>query len=146
MSDFDLRNFLPYLLNQAAEKTSIGFSQIYKDRYRMLRTEWRVLFHLGRYGDMTATRIGQLSKLHKTKISRAVHALVEKKFVARLEVAEDRRAEILTLLPRGQRAFDDLVGVAKQHNADLMANFSVGEKALLIDCLQRLAAFEDLPD
>lgn len=146
MSDFDLRNFLPYLLNQAAEETSIGFSQVYKDRYGMLRTEWRVLFHLGRYGDMTATRIGQLSKMHKTKISRAVQALVDKKFVARIESVEDRRAGILTLLPRGQGAFDDLVGVARRHNTDLMANFSAGEKALLIDCLQRLAAFADLPD
>lgn len=146
MADFDLRNFLPYLLNQAAEETSIGFTQIYKDRYGMLRTEWRVLFHLGRYGDMTASEIGRLSKMHKTKISRSVKALEDKRFVAGRESAEDRRREILTLLPQGRRAFDDLVRVAEKHNSDLMACFSTGERAVLIDCLQRLAAFEDLPD
>lgn len=146
MPDFDLRNFLPYLLNQAAEETSIGFSQIYKDRYGMLRTEWRVLFHLGRYGDMTASEIGRLSKMHKTKISRSVKALEDKRFVAGRESSEDRRREILTLLPQGRRAFDDLVIVAEKHNSDLMASFSTGERAVLIDCLQRLAAFEDLPD
>ncbi|SFG67156.1 DNA-binding transcriptional regulator, MarR family [Palleronia marisminoris] len=146
MRDFDLRNFLPYLLNQAAEETSIGFSQIYKDRYGMLRTEWRVLFHLGRYGDMTASEIGRLSKMHKTKISRSVRALEDKRFVAGRESTDDRRREILTLLPQGRRAFDDLVVVAEKHNADLMASFSTGERAVLIDCLQRLAAFEGLPD
>ncbi|WP_375261956.1 MarR family winged helix-turn-helix transcriptional regulator [Palleronia sp.] len=146
MAEFDLRNFLPYLLNQAAEETSLGFSQVYKDRYGMLRTEWRVLFHLGRYGDMTASRIGLLSKMHKTKISRAVQALEGKRFVAGRESAEDRRAEILTLLPQGRRAYDDLVRVAEQHNAELMRHFSTGERAVLIDCLQRLAAFEELPD
>ncbi|SDX90057.1 MarR family winged helix-turn-helix transcriptional regulator [Citreimonas salinaria] len=146
MHDFDLRNFLPYLLNQAAEETSIRFSRIYKDRYGMLRTEWRVLFHLGRYGDMTASEIGRLSKMHKTKISRAVKALENKNFVTRRESSGDRRLGILTLLPQGRSAFDDLVEVAEKHNSDLMAGFSTGERTVLIDCLQRLAAFEDLPD
>jgi len=50
---FDLQDFLPYLLNQAADASSLGFQKYYKDRYGMLRTEWRVLFHLGRYGAMT---------------------------------------------------------------------------------------------
>ena len=45
--EFNLHDFLPYLLNQAAEESSLAFQQIYKGRYGMLRTEWRVLFHLG---------------------------------------------------------------------------------------------------
>ena len=48
--EFQLQQFLPYLLNQAAEVSSLEFQQIYKDRYGMLRTEWRVLFHLCLYG------------------------------------------------------------------------------------------------
>ncbi|NDH26495.1 MAG: MarR family transcriptional regulator, partial [Rhodobacteraceae bacterium] len=47
--DFDIRQFIPYLLNQAAEESSLAFQRIYKDRYGMLRGEWRVLFHLGIY-------------------------------------------------------------------------------------------------
>ncbi|NHX28398.1 MarR family transcriptional regulator, partial [Escherichia coli] len=34
--DFDLGDFLPYALNQAAEITSLGFQRAYKDRYGML--------------------------------------------------------------------------------------------------------------
>lgn len=146
MSDFDLRTFLPYLLNQAAEETSLTFSDVYRDRYGMLRTEWRVLFHLGRYGDMTATEIGRLSKMHKTKISRAVGALEAKRFVARGEDPADRRRETLSLLAPGRAAYVDLIGVAEAENDRLLAAFSTGERAVLIDCLSRLARFETLPD
>ncbi len=31
--DFDLQDFLPYLLNQAAEATSRGFQATYRARY-----------------------------------------------------------------------------------------------------------------
>ena len=74
--DFDLQDFLPYLLNQAAETSSLAFQQVYKGRYGMLRTEWRVLFHLGRYGRMTAKEIGQRAKTHKTKI-RGGHIIIK---------------------------------------------------------------------
>ena len=46
---FELSAFTPYLLNQAAEAQSDVFSRNYRDLYGMLRTEWRVLFHLGRH-------------------------------------------------------------------------------------------------
>ena len=39
--NFELTHFLPYLLNQAAEASSLAFQRTYKDRYGMLRTEWR---------------------------------------------------------------------------------------------------------
>ena len=81
IDDFDLRFFLPYLLNQAAEESSLAFQQVYKGRYGMLRTEWRVLFHLGIYGEMTAKEIGERARMHKTKISRAVQRLADRRFL-----------------------------------------------------------------
>ena len=68
-NNFDLQAFLPYLLNQAAEQSSLAFQRSYKNRYNMLRTEWRVMFHLGLFGTMTARDIGVRGKIHKTKIS-----------------------------------------------------------------------------
>ena len=93
--DFSLQDFTPYLLNQAAEESSLAFQRVYKNRYGMLRTEWRVLFHLGTYGEMTATDICTKARIHKTKISRAVQKLVERRFVVRARSDEDRRVEKL---------------------------------------------------
>ena len=99
--DFDLRHFLPYLLNQAAEVSSLEFQQVYKDRYGMLRSEWRVLFHLGIHGRMTASEIGQMAKMHKTKISRAVQRLAQRRFLTRRRDESDRRVEHLELTAQG---------------------------------------------
>ncbi|MFL3647262.1 MAG: hypothetical protein ACJ04O_12475, partial [Cellvibrionales bacterium] len=61
-NNFDLQAFLPYLLNQAAEASSLSFQRVYQERYGMLRGEWRVLFHLGIFGQMTARDIGVRGK------------------------------------------------------------------------------------
>ncbi|WP_348656964.1 MarR family transcriptional regulator [uncultured Sulfitobacter sp.] len=137
--DFQLQYFLPYLLNQAAEASSLEFQQIYKSRYGMLRTEWRVLFHLGLYGQLTASEIGQRARMHKTKISRAVHRLTERRFVTRTRDDGDRRVEHLALTRRGQAAYDDLRAVAQRYNAALMDTLDPAEAAVLRRALLKLS-------
>ncbi|SEG26336.1 MarR family winged helix-turn-helix transcriptional regulator [Jhaorihella thermophila] len=137
--DFDLENFLPFLLNQAAEESSLAFQKVYKSRYGLLRTDWRVLFHLGIYGRMTAKEIGQRSKIHKTKISRAVQRLAERRYLTRTRDENDRRSEHLELTPAGEAVYRDLRGIAEDYDARLTAQFTRGENALLRVMLRRLA-------
>lgn len=138
-SDFDLQNFLPYLLNQAAEESSLAFQKVYKDRYGMLRTEWRVLFHLGIYGRMSAKEIGQRSKMHKTKISRAVARLEGRRFLTREASEEDRRLEYLQLTQQGQAAYRDLLEVAERYDSQLTAALTPEEVVGLRTLLRKLA-------
>ncbi|MCD1627541.1 MAG: MarR family winged helix-turn-helix transcriptional regulator [Paracoccaceae bacterium] len=137
--DFDLQNFLPYLLNQAAEESSLAFQQVYKDRYGMLRTEWRVLFHLGLYGRLTAKDIGARSKMHKTKISRAVQRLEERRFLTRAPDDADRRQEHLELTGQGRAAYRDLHGVAESYDQTLSVKLSAEEERVLRGALRKLA-------
>jgi DNA-binding MarR family transcriptional regulator len=118
---FNLPEFLPYLLNQAAEAASREFQAHYRQHYGMLRTEWRVLFHLGLYGDLTARQICDMASLHKTKVSRAVSALEEKRFLTRRPHAADRRVEQLSLTASGQRVFADLSAAAESYEARLIS-------------------------
>ena len=120
----DLSDFLPYLLNQAAETVSAQFQPYYRDRYGMLRTEWRVLFHLGNRGNMTAKQICDIAVLHKTKVSRAVRALEEKGFLKRANAPQDRRAEILSLTRRGHEVYADLSSAAKSFETQLGSRLS----------------------
>ncbi len=140
--DFDLLNFLPFLLNQAAEESSLEFKQIYKNRYGMLRTEWRVLFHLGNYGEMTARDIGEKAKIHKTKISRAVRKLEQRRFLKRIRDENDRRVERLSLTHQGNSAYRELRTIAWNYDAKLAAQFTTGEAALLRMMLRRLAGMD----
>lgn len=138
-ADFEMQEFLPYLLNRAAEEVSLDFQVHYKRRYGMLRTEWRVLFHLGRYGPLTARDIGQRARIHKTKISRAVSALETRRFITRERQESDRRRELLSLTAGGRAAFDDLSDIALRYNEKLRARFQPKEWEVLKACLTRLS-------
>ncbi len=116
------------------------FRRHYRLRYGMLRTEWRVLFHLGRYGAMTAKEICDRASLHKTKVSRAVGALERKRFLRRQTQEQDRRHETLALTRQGQTVYADLYEAAKAYDAALSAHFSPEERVVLNRCLQKLAA------
>ncbi|WP_260350227.1 MarR family winged helix-turn-helix transcriptional regulator [Alloyangia mangrovi] len=104
----------------------------------MLRTEWRVLFHLGRHGDMSAKEISESASIHKTKVSRAVRALEEKRFLARVTSAEDRRSERLSLRPPGQEAFRRLSAAAQDYEAALERHLGKRDARKLRELLKRL--------
>ncbi len=141
-TSFHLPHFLPYLLNQAAEAASQDFQTYYRERYGMLRTEWRVLFHLGCYGDLSAREICQKASIHKTKVSRAVAALEKKRYLNRLEMPHDRRVETLGLTPQGARVFRDLSATAERFERDLIGGLDRSEVESLRRSLLKLA---DLP-
>lgn len=108
MTGFDLEDFLPYLLNQAAEATSQSFQESYHKTYGMSRTGWRVMAHLGKFGAMSARDICARSHIEKTKVSRSVAALESAGWISRTISAQDRRAEVLVLTEAGQSVFADL--------------------------------------
>ncbi len=137
--DFDLQDFLPYLLNQAADASSRGFQGYYKAKYGMLRTEWRVVFHLGRNGKLTAKEICERAQIHKTKVSRAVSALEAKRFLTRSEVRKDRRQEDLELTQSGTKAYLDLKVEAGRFDNSLVSKISKADRLVLRRCLRQIA-------
>lgn len=137
---FDLTAFLPYLLNQAAEATSLSFQAVYRAEHGLTRTQWRVLAHLGRFGAMTARTICQRSHIEKTKVSRAVAALEARGFLCRSPDPQDRRAEHLTLTETGQDIFADLGRAAMAHDRRLRETLGPEASATLDLVLRRLIA------
>lgn len=123
---FTLETFLPYRLNLAAELVSQRFAAQYRARYRMTRPEWRALAALGAYGRMTATEIGANSSMHKTKVSRAVRALEEKRWLKRSEDLDDRRIEHLELTSAGRRIYGEMVVLAQDYGRELARLLGAG--------------------
>ena len=143
---YDPGTFLPYLLTRAAEAASLEFAREYRARHGLLRAEWRVLFHLGRSGPVTASGIVAMTGLHKTMVSRAAARLEERGLVVRSADETDRRRAHLGLTRTGRALYDDLVGRAAAFDRMLAARFSRGEWAVLIDCLDRLARPDEPPE
>jgi DNA-binding MarR family transcriptional regulator len=107
-----LEQFLPYRLNVVASLVSQALSRIYAERYGIGVPEWRVLVTLGQFGIMTGKSIGSHSHMHKTKVSRAVAMLEERKLMTRQANRADLREAFLALTPAGRAMYEDLAPVA----------------------------------
>lgn len=138
---FDLERFLPYRLYQAAEFTSRAFHAVYKERYGLSRTEWRVLFNIGQYGPISGVEIARRSGLEKPKISRAVLHLEDRGWIERLYSRENRRTHDLKLTKEGESAIAELSQLASQF--DDIATMNLGAKSLN-DLLETLRRIEDI--
>lgn len=108
-SALELERFLPYRLNRLAAAVSRRFRGIYGRPHDLTVPEWRVLAVLGQIETMTATQIGRHSSMHKTKVSRAVRALEERRWLKRRPNDKDRREERLCLTPVGQQHYAAIV-------------------------------------
>ena len=116
-----LEEFLPYRLVRAAEAVSLDFSLIYKEKHGLSRPEWRVLATLAQFGRTTATDIGAHSAMHKTKVSRAVFELENRRWLSRKADEKDRRVEWLELTRTGRKVFATLAAPAKDYEQKLFA-------------------------
>ena len=141
--DFDLAEFLPYLLNQAAEATSRGFSRHYRDAYGMTRTQWRVMAHLAHDGEMTASAICAASNLDKTKVSRAVAAMEQRGWLTRAASDQDRRAACLHLTDAGTEIHGALAAQARLYQSRLSSRLGKAETAALARTLRALVDIAD---
>lgn len=137
--DLQLESFLPYRLNRAAAAASKKFSRIYRDEFGLTVPEWRVLATLNALGRASAKEIGRDSAMHKTKVSRAVAALQQRRWVARETDQLDRRIEHLSLTPGGEAAFRRLAPKMLAFEEQLLARLSSADRR---DLLRGLALLE----
>ncbi|WP_269387188.1 MarR family winged helix-turn-helix transcriptional regulator [Hoeflea alexandrii] len=115
-----LEGFLPYRLARAAEIISRQFATLYRERHGLTRPEWRTLATIGQFNRITATEIGTHSSMHKTKVSRAIRALEERKWITRQVDQTDRRVEHIELTREGRIHYRDLVTLARSYEARLV--------------------------
>lgn len=137
---FDLEKFLPYRLYQATENSSQGFREVYAQLYGLTRAEWRVLFNVGQFGPISSNEIVQRTYMDKTKISRSVQKLVERKWLRRSDDLEDRRKHALELTARGKKVLADLGNLAEQHNAEIVEIIGKERLPEFLETLSRIEA------
>jgi DNA-binding MarR family transcriptional regulator len=107
-----LEDFLPHKLNVLSSLVSQALTRVYGQRYGIGIPEWRVLVTLGQHGVMTGKAIGAHTHMHKTKVSRAVAQLEQRKFVSRRANRADLREAFLSLTPSGRAIYDEAAPIA----------------------------------
>jgi DNA-binding MarR family transcriptional regulator len=133
-----LDDFLPYRLDVVASLVSQALSRIYVGRYGIGVPEWRILVTLGEFETMTTKALGAHSHMHKTKVSRAVIALEQRKLVVRRENRADRRETYLSLTPAGRAIYRELVPDALEFARRLFEMVDATDRAAFERAINRL--------
>lgn len=135
-----LDEFLPYKLNVLAETVREPLSRHYADRHGIGIPEWRVAALLGQHGTLTAKDIGEIGRMHKTKVSRALAVLEAKGLLVRETNKSDMRESFVSLTEAGRRLYSALADTALSYGERLQEALSDEERAHFDQMLKRLMA------
>jgi len=129
LARLDLFQFAPFRLNRLAAEVSAALSGEYKERYGLDIPEWRVLATLGFRDDAcSAQYISHCTRTHKSTISRAVTALMERKLIERVENEDDRREFRLRLTRKGKTLYEALIPRLLRKEQEILSCLSAKER------------------
>jgi DNA-binding MarR family transcriptional regulator len=128
-SHLDLFRFVPFRLNRLAAEVSAALSSEYQERYGLDIPEWRVLATLGFRNDAcSAQYIAHCTRTHKSTISRAVTALMNRQLVERVENEDDRREFALRMTRKGKTLYQQLIPRLLRKEQEILSCLSARER------------------
>ncbi|WP_424138281.1 MarR family winged helix-turn-helix transcriptional regulator [Roseomonas chloroacetimidivorans] len=116
-------------------RMSSGASRLYRERFDLGITDWRVLAYLGVEPKGTNAAICQLIGLDKAAVSRSVAVLEEKKLIRSTPVSG--RTVELAITPKGRRVYEQILVLALAREEALLSGFTAEERQLVIRFLHR---------
>lgn len=129
MAKLDLFRFVPFRLNRLAAEVSAALSSEYQQSYGLDIPEWRVLATLGFRNDAcSAQYIAHCTRTHKSTISRAVTALMERQLVERVENEDDRREFALRMTRKGKALYQELIPRLLRKEQEILSCLSAQER------------------
>jgi DNA-binding MarR family transcriptional regulator len=129
LAKLDLFRFVPFRLNRLAAEVSAALSSEYQQRYGLDIPEWRVLATLGFRNDAcSAQYIAHCTRTHKSTISRAVTALMERHLVERVENEDDRREFALRMTRKGKALYEELIPRLLRKEQEILSCLSTQER------------------
>jgi DNA-binding MarR family transcriptional regulator len=134
----DLDRYVPGLLLWISNRLTSTASQLYRTRFGIGVTEWRVLSYFQIYPWSTASSACELMGLDKAAVSRSVATLCTGGYL-------DSRPEGLrrieyTLTAKGRALHDRIILAALAREKALLDGFSEEERAMLVQMLHRMLA------
>jgi DNA-binding MarR family transcriptional regulator len=145
LAKLDLFKFVPFRLNRLAAEVSAALSGEYHERYGLDIPEWRVLATLGFRNDAcSAQYIAHCTRTHKSTISRAVTALMQRQLVERVENEDDRREFRLRLTRKGRALYEELIPRLLRKEQEILSCLSAQERREFAAALGKIEKSLDL--
>ena len=136
-----LEGFAPFRLNRLAAAVSQYLAAIYRGRFALEIPAWRVMATVGQDRGCTAQHVADSTRMHKTRVSRAIAQLTRRGLIERVASARDRRERLLRLTRAGRRMYARLVPLVLQRERTLLAALSAAERRAFLRGLGRLEDF-----
>ena len=111
---------------------------IYRGRSALEIPEWRIIATVGQERGCTAQFVAASTRMHKTRVSRAIAQLLARGLIERAASPHDRRAMQLRLSAAGRRLYAQLVPLALAREEELLGCLSVPERRAFLVALARL--------
>ncbi|GAC1692327.1 MAG: MarR family transcriptional regulator [Steroidobacteraceae bacterium] len=141
-----LARFVPFRLNRLTAAVSQHLAAAYRGRFALEIPEWRVMATVGQDPNCTAQHVAASTRMHKTRVSRAIAHLVRRRLLARVPRPGDRREMQLRLSASGRRLYAQLVPLALARERALLACMSARELRGFLTGLARLEVYLDIED
>src|SRR4051812_21542814 len=132
------RTFYRFALS--AEHHARRLAAMYRPAYGLTPPEWKMMAVLALHAPMSATQAGQRTSLMPDKVTRAVDGLAAKGLVARRLDPADKRRVVLSLSPKGARAFAAIDRRRYAIESELLASLEPAERRALHRALEKIEA------
>lgn len=127
MSEFNLDSFLPYQLSVLAAQVSREFSAVYREKFGISVSEWRVVAHLSQTDEPVSVReVFQKVDMDKSKVSRAATKLESRGYVVKTPNKVDGRLVELKLSAAGRDLIREMTPIAQEYERRVLAQ--LGER------------------
>lgn len=136
----DLERYVPALLVFISNKLTHGSAPVYRRRFGVGVSEWRVLAMLAVEPRIPAQRICQVIGFDKALVSRVVRQLAARGLASVLPDKRDSRRSFIALTAKGRKLHDRVLAVALERERILLSDLAPGEVDQLIGLLHRLHA------
>ncbi len=137
----DLNRYVPALLVWVSNKLASSASQLYRRKFELGVTDWRVLAYIEIYPWSTGSEVCQLIGLDKAAVSRSL-SYMEGRGWLKSRSSGLRKVEYLTT-KAGKKLYLNVLETALAREEALLADFSPAERDVLIKFLHRL--LDNLP-
>jgi DNA-binding MarR family transcriptional regulator len=136
----DLETYIPAMLTYLAIKYSGGAAAIYRARFGISITEWRIMSLLAIEPWMVSGRITEIYGFDKATVSRSMSTLQAKQLAETRFQANNNRRQYIALTAEGLRMHDEIVQIAQARERQLVSELTDEERTTLVRLLTRMSA------
>lgn len=137
-SQLDLEHRPAYRFSILAALSTRAMAGMLAERFAITVAGWKALSMIGAFQPISSGAVARRSSMDPDKVTRAVDQLANKGLVAREVDPEDRRRVVLTLTPRGKRAYTEIDGMRRQVDVEFLSVLSDAERKSFFEALDKL--------